>query len=551
MYQGGPSHTKESARIIRYAGLAVPVLLIAYGLGAQAGYFASAFTINSVGFFWMSFWWLYIAIVQFMGPSRTKLDSALRLVGYHLLGSAFLILISGVSSPLASLWILLMLASNIYFSRSGLGYSVLWFILTVAIDIHLKSGHDSNIITYDLIALVAILLSGLVILSVSRTQEVSKLELTSSREKEGLQRDRILTIVNNISDAIVSTDKDGIINVYNAACLNLLDTNNDITGATIDDILKLTDVNDKPVALLAELKRSKSATTRDDLKYKLEDDETLRLEVTYSPIRSSYSRHKKAEAHDGYIVIMRDVTKSKSLEEERDEFISVVSHELRTPITVVEGTISNVQVMMEHGDATKDMLKDAVDTAHDEIVYLASMVNDLSTLSRAERGVSDKPEDIDVREMAHKLHEEYNQEATNKGLHLNLDLGATLDHVYASRLYLEEMLQNFITNAIKYTKEGEVTVSVKQKLGVITFAVKDTGIGISKTDQEKVFKKFYRVEDYRTRETNGNGLGLYVATKLAHKINTNIELVSRLNHGSTFSFKLPAHTKQTTSPDVK
>jgi signal transduction histidine kinase len=171
------------------------------------------------------------------------------------------------------------------------------------------------------------------------------------------------------------------------------------------------------------------------------------------------------------------------------------------------------------------------------------MVNDLSTLSRAERGVADTPEDIDVREMIHKLHDEYTKEATDKKLHLNLDLGATLGHVSTSRLYLEEMLQNFITNAIKYTKTGTVTVSVKQKLGDIKFSIKDSGIGISKSDQTKIYQKFYRSEDYRTRETNGTGLGLYVAAKLAHKIGTKIELVSRLNHGSTFSFTLPVKTK--------
>jgi signal transduction histidine kinase len=102
---------------------------------------------------------------------------------------------------------------------------------------------------------------------------------------------------------------------------------------------------------------------------------------------------------------------------------------------------------------------------------------------------------------------------------------------------------NFITNSLKYTKEGEITLHVARKDGVVTFEVKDTGIGISKTDQAKIFNKFYRSEDYRTRETGGTGLGLYVAAKLAKKLGTKIELTSRLNHGSSFSFKLPADDK--------
>ena len=75
--------------------------------------------------------------------------------------------------------------------------------------------------------------------------------------------------------------------------------------------------------------------------------------------------------------------------------------------------------------------------------------------------------------------------------------------------------------------------------GQVTFAVKDSGIGISKTDQRKIFEKFYRSEDYRTRETGGTGLGLYVAAKLARKLGCKITLESRLNHGSTFAFSLP------------
>ena len=83
-------------------------------------------------------------------------------------------------------------------------------------------------------------------------------------------------------------------------------------------------------------------------------------------------------------------------------------------------------------------------------------------------------------------------------------------------------------------------ISIKNEGNNIRFAVTDTGIGISKNDQQKIFNKFYRSEDYRTRETGGTGLGLYVASKLARKMNTKIELQSRLNYGSTFSLKLPS-----------
>ncbi len=543
MYKGGSSYTSQSAKIIRYAGLLVPIILVIYGLFIKAGYIESDRAFNDLGFLMISFWMLYISVLQFLVPSKTKRDSAIRLIAYHLLAAAYLLFISGVSSPLVVFWIILLIASNTYFSKNGLNASVLWFTMVVLTDVYWWHDINTNTVIYDLATLVAIVLSGIVLMSISRAQAVERGALSRSKAQTNLERDQVSTIVNNISDAIISTDKNGIIRVYNAASLNLLDTNDSLSGKFIDSVLNLSDKDGATVSLFEQLKLSKSSTVRDDLNHAYNADEQIRLEVTYSPIRSSYSRSRQGESQDGYIVILRDITKSKSLEEERDEFISVVSHELRTPITIVEGTISNVQVMMKHPDATKQMLGDAVTLAHDQIVYLAHMVNDLSTLSRAERGVADNPEDIDIRELVHKLHEEYHKEAADKGLHLNLDLGATLEHVYTSRLYLEEMLQNFITNAIKYTKTGSITVTVRQKTGIIKFTVKDTGIGISKSDQTKIFQKFFRSEDYRTRETSGTGLGLYVAAKLAHKINTKISLSSRLNHGSVFSFSLPA-TKQ-------
>ena len=256
------------------------------------------------------------------------------------------------------------------------------------------------------------------------------------------------------------------------------------------------------------------------------------------PIRVTYSEQKKAN-QQSFVVIIRDITKEKTLEEERDEFISVVSHELRTPVAIAEGAISNLSLMIEK-KAPEAQMKQSVQSTYSEIMFLANMINDLSTLSRAERGVGDNAEIINTKKLGEDLYNKYQKEVSTKGLTLDLDLDSNLKNIKTSRLYLEELLQNIITNSIKYTKEGDVLISIKNEGNSIRFAVTDTGIGISKNDQQKIFNKFYRSEDYRTRETGGTGLGLYVASKLARKMNTKIELQSRLNYGSTFSFKLPS-----------
>lgn len=539
MYKGGPNYTPQAARIIRYAGLIVPVLLLIYGNLVALGVAPSASFINMSWLHAITVIWLTLGMYQFFVPSKSNLESACRIIAYHILAAVYIITIVGLQSPVAILWILLLIASNVYLSRLGIWFSLLVFIALVGIDVFLLYESDILIVVYDMFALIAILTAGLVVISVSRSQEANRLELDRSRELEALQRDRILTIVNNLADAILSTDREGIIRVYNAASLNLLDTNDSLNGHHIDEIVPLIDTSGQTVALFDLLQEAKTVVLRDDLRYTFDDGEQIRLEVTLSPIRNSFHRADTIPGHDGYIVIMRDITKAKSLEEERDEFISVVSHELRTPITIAEGTLANAQIMATRSDIDSKTLTASIDTAHEQIIFLAKIVNDLSTLSRAERGIADSKEVIDVKQLAHRLYEMYEGQASEKGLQLNLDLGSHLGSVIASRLYLEELLQNFVTNAIKYTKKGSVTLSVKQKREHVTFSVKDSGIGISKSDQVKIFDKFYRSEDYRTRETGGTGLGLYVAVKLARKLDTDIELASRLNHGSTFQFTLP------------
>lgn len=540
MYGGGVTINKQTAQVIRIAGLVAPVLLLGYGLLVQYGIITSRHYANDTVFFEIMIPFIVLACVQFLYPSKRAYQSAIRLFAYHIVAMLYFVFIAGFSTPLVALWMLLFLASYAYFSRRGLSLSILALVVSLLIDwcIH----PDSMILISNTFAFVAVSIVGLTAIAISRVQEVDGVELTRSRAQESLQHDRLLTIVNNLADAVLSTDEDGIIRIYNAASLNLLDTNNSLNGRHIDEILTLHDADKNKIKLSDCLQKARGVVVRDDLTMPLED-ETIRLEVTYSPIRGSYKNSKKSSQQDGYILILRDVTKAKSLEEERDEFISVVSHELRTPITIAEGTISNVQVMMGRPNISEKMLQDGIATAHEQVMFLAKMVNDLSTLSRAERGVADTPEVIGVRGLVDDLYNEYSPQAKAKNLHFDLDLGTHLGEVTASSLYLRELLQNFITNSIKYTKEGGVTLAVKRKDDKIIFEVSDTGIGISKSDQAKIFNKFYRSEDYRTRETGGTGLGLYVAVKLAKKLGTKIEMKSRLNHGSTFGFALPSKTK--------
>lgn len=544
MFEGGINFTKESDKAVRYISLLGTPIFVLHGLLVMFGVVPSSNYVNDSVSLTILGLWLAVGVYHFLAPIKSAFDMLMRFVLYHALALATILFITGFLQPFATSIVLLFLAAHLYFGVRGVAASMISVVVATIFDTIMRATSDPGIVIDNLLGLVAIMVLGLSIITVIVTQETRRQVLVKSQAQERLQYDRIVTIINNLTDATFSTDSRGKVLMYNAACLNLLDTNESLKGRNISDLFTLSDATGKKMSLYELLTDAQKATRRDDIRHTYSDGEYIRLELTFAPIKSAYGDQTKKTAQGGYIVIARDVTKQKSLEEERDEFISVVSHELRTPITIVEGTLSNLQVLMTQPTLPDSkVLATNLDTAHDQVLYLAKMVNDLSTLSRAERGVADTAEPIDVEEMIIRLHNEYQPDARAKKLHLNLDMGPKPGIVHTSRLYLEELLQNFITNAIKYTKEGSVTIVVKQSKGIVRFTIKDTGIGISRSDQSKIFNKFYRSEDYRIRETSGTGLGLYVSAKLASKLKTKIELTSRLNHGSAFSFELPSEIK--------
>lgn len=353
------------------------------------------------------------------------------------------------------------------------------------------------------------------------------------------QQKQMESLINNISDGVIAVDKHHNVSVYNAAALDVLDLNTDIRGQGLASLLRPIDAESQPINILLLLKETQVPTINRDLRIKYKDGSTANLFLGIAPVYLGFGKSD----NNGYTIVLRDITREKSLEEERDEFISVVSHELRTPIAISEGNIGNAEFIVEKtGDITA--VKAALKEAHSQVLFLASMINDLSTLSRAERGVLQiEPELINIDELAKELLSNYTPDAAKKGLVLNLELDPSATQLTSGKLYVREVLQNFITNAIKYTETGSVTIGTHLQPKGISFYVKDTGIGISKGDQERVFDKFFRSEDYRTRQNNGTGLGLYVTMKLVKLLHAQIDVSSELNKGSTFTIFFPNLTK--------
>jgi PAS domain S-box-containing protein len=372
-------------------------------------------------------------------------------------------------------------------------------------------------------------------------------ELTTEEINEQLEHERLTSLINSMVDAVIAVDSTMHIVVYNGATLNILDVNTIEIGTPIQKIFQPIDDNDKPADIISMVKSASTPLTDRDLRLKYSDGSMINLYTSIAPVRLSYGQ----EGQSGFVILLRDITREKSREEERDEFISVVSHELRTPVTIAEGNIGNAQYILEHsGDIAA--IKKALKEAHDQTLFLADMINDLATLSRAERGkLQVEIEAINVTELINEIQAAYSESASAKGLEIKTTIDPHLELLHSSKLYVREILQNLVTNAIKYTDRGSVTIEASASPIGVRFAVVDTGIGISKADQKRVYDKFFRSEDYRTRKANGTGLGLYVTMKLTRLIHAETSLQSTLNSGSTFIVFVPDLENATSTTQVQ
>jgi len=230
--------------------------------------------------------------------------------------------------------------------------------------------------------------------------------------------------------------------------------------------------------------------------------------------------------------------KLKEMDKQKDEFISMAAHELRAPMTAIKGYLS----MIMEGDAGKVpdqiaiYLKDAIE-GNDRLVRL---VNNMLNVGRIEEGrMVFQTGVVELAEVVTTIFDEFKTQAADKGLEYKLEVAKGIkDKVEVDKDRIHEVVTNLLSNSIKYTDKGSVIVKLINVENLVRFEVVDTGRGISKEEQKKLFQKFGRAES-SSGKTIGTGLGLYISKLLINKFNGKIGLDSEPGKGSTFWFELP------------
>ena len=218
----------------------------------------------------------------------------------------------------------------------------------------------------------------------------------------------MVSLINSMGDGVLALDEKCDIVIYNGAALGVLDLNINLMGKNISGVMHLIDKNNQKKDIKQIILNASTQSSNRDLRLVYANGDKINLFISIAPVRLSYGK----SGSKGYVVLLRDITREKSLEEERDEFISVVSHELRTPIAIAEGNVSNAEFIVEK-QGSMEQVKHALKTAHEQIIFLSGLINDLSTLSRAERGVLKiEVESINAHQLISEIRDEYTEQAS-------------------------------------------------------------------------------------------------------------------------------------------
>jgi PAS domain S-box-containing protein len=348
------------------------------------------------------------------------------------------------------------------------------------------------------------------------------------------ERRQLESLVNSLGDGVVAVNSNGLIGLANKAA-GILFGSSEMIGRSFDEAVALQDGQKKRVLLFAKGSPTREIS-RDDL-VRVSGGEEISLELRLTPF-------EVGGEPQGTIIFARDITKQKTLEDERNEFISLASHELRTPLALAEGNLS-LAMAPSAGELT-DKQSELLKKTYRNVRHLSAIVADLTTLDQADKGLLDvELERTDIGDVIKHLVADYLPQAIEKGVNLTFQVDPGTKPVVTSKFRLVEILTNFLTNSIKYTPKGGsavVKVIPDAHSGGVIVSVSDTGVGISSTDKQKIFDKFYRSEDYHTRETEGTGLGLYIAKKLAARLNGEVWLESEMGKGSTFYLRVPQYS---------
>jgi PAS domain S-box-containing protein len=341
---------------------------------------------------------------------------------------------------------------------------------------------------------------------------------------------KLSSVLNSVAEGIVYLDLSRRIVLTNPAAEFLLGVAGDVSGKAVDDVLDPALI--EQVFGWAPLRPVARRTVAQEVAVTVEG-QAVTLKVVSSPVLDEDGTPM------GVVYVLDDITREKDIEKMKSDFVALVSHELRTPLTSIIGYMH--LVLDGKTGAITDVTRDKLERVERQALRLAHLIGDLLDLSRIESGhLEMHMEPVSLEAIALQRLEEIRPQADEKGIRLDFDTPAGLPQAMADGERIGQVVTNLLSNAVKFTPEGGVVrVRLRREGNLLSVQVLDTGPGIPRDEQQKVFDKFHQVSSVHTRQQGGSGLGLAIAKSIVEAHGGHIWVDSELDRGTDFRFVLP------------
>ena len=373
----------------------------------------------------------------------------------------------------------------------------------------------------------------------ARTQELDKvakmlvrrdLELSETRARREQELEKIELIFSNLSDGLILINGQGKLELFNPAAEQMFGVRaRDILGRTFQEL--------ETFPRLLEVARI-VGEKKEFSRYELPVPPNKVFEISAILLRAGEAKDQ------GVILVSRDITKEKQVEQLKTEFVSLAAHQLRSPLSAMKWAF---QALLD-GDAgpvSQEQMQ-FLDGAYRSNERMIGLVGDLLEASKIEEGkYLYRPEPSQIEEIIENILRTHENEAKEKRMEVLFQRPArALPKVIVDREKIKLAIENVIDNAFRYTSNGgRITISCALKGPHLEVAIADTGIGITQLQQQRVFERFFRADNAKKIDTEGSGLGLYLAKNIVEAHGGKIWFVSKEQEGTTFTLSLPLADK--------
>ena len=338
------------------------------------------------------------------------------------------------------------------------------------------------------------------------------------------ERDQLSTILKSMNEGVITVTSEGLITHVNAAACRMLRTSGErCLGQALKDI----DGSNNLDQAFRQCQQQQASVER-----------TIQLDgYTFSRHYRLHVTLLKQSHQADAILVLQDITDVQRIDKMRADFVANASHELKTPITAIRGFAETLieDDTIEHTTQQRFMRK-----IHGQSIRLSDLVSDLLALSRLESNDEAFNTQVDLQQVVQRVCANLQAVAQTQKVVLELQAKDGPMLLLGDDNALGQMATNLIDNAIKYTAaNGTVTVALEVEHGMAVLTVKDDGLGIDESDQERIFERFYRVDKARSQSLGGTGLGLAIVKHIVQSHKGRLQLKSKLNQGSTFTIKIP------------